>query len=137
MGKAVDMLRTVIFTLLMFHIIEVVISQAPSQSEVPPIKTEPDDPWYGQKLPPQPRPGYYRYLGHCIDVLTRSCGKQIDHYIFEDKVVDRHCCHNLQKMGKLCSKAISFTLGQIAKFKPQAAKIIQKNDELFDKCTKF
>ena len=137
MAKVVCWLRTTILVLLSIQIIQVVVSQTPAPNEKPPIETEPDDPWYGQPIPPQPRPGYYKFLGDCIDGLTRKCGKEIAHYIFENKEVDRPCCQNLQKMGQLCSKSLSFTLTQFPKFVSQAALIIQKSDELFNKCAKL
>ncbi|GMH18256.1 hypothetical protein Nepgr_020097 [Nepenthes gracilis] len=46
-------------------------------------KPNPNDTWYGLPLPPQPRPGYYKYLGDCIDKTTQSCGIQIIDAIFE------------------------------------------------------
>ncbi|KAK2976979.1 hypothetical protein RJ640_019200 [Escallonia rubra] len=101
-----------------------------------PYKTDPSDPWYGQKLPPQPRKGYYKFLGNCLNVITRQCGRQVLDYVFFVKKIDDNCCSKLTKMGKLCNKSLSWTLSHIDKFKARSSVIIRRSDEAFDICSR-
>lgn len=88
----------------------------------------PSDPWFNQTLPPQPRPGFYKYLGDCIETLTKPCGLEMANYVFKNKAIRIPCCTKVKVMGQLCSKSLSFTLTQIQKFIPLAKQIIQKSD---------
>lgn len=94
------------------------------------------DPWDRQVLPKQPRPGYYMFLGECISKLTKPCGLQIFDSIYKKAVVDKPCCERIKDMGQLCSKALALTLTLMEKYKPDAKLIIQKSDEIYDKCVK-
>ena len=136
MAKEPHCFLTSVLVVVLLCTTQYLFSDAQETNEKPPIETEPDDPWFGQPLPPQPRKGYYAFLGRCIDNLTRACGKQVSHFIFDEKRIDGHCCCKLEKMGQLCSTSLSFTLSQIPKFQPQAERIYQRNDLAFDKCSK-
>ncbi|XP_057972025.1 uncharacterized protein LOC131160390 [Malania oleifera] len=96
------------------------------------------DPWYRQKLPPQPRRGFYVYLRGCIDTLTTPCGRRMQLNIFANRTIglDAKCCRNLQKMGYLCHRAMSWTLANLPKFATQGHLIYHKSDSLYTQCTK-
>ncbi|GAB2276304.1 hypothetical protein Dimus_011036 [Dionaea muscipula] len=95
----------------------------------------PSDTWFGLPLPPQPRPGYYKYLGDCIDKTTKACGVKIAKTIFGNgKLNDPSCCRKVVEAGYLCNRALSYILAKFDKFKPQAAKIYQNGNAIYDKC---
>ncbi|GAB2302699.1 hypothetical protein Dimus_036696, partial [Dionaea muscipula] len=80
----------------------------------------PSDTWFGLPLPPQPRPGYYKYLGDCIDKTTKACGVKIAKTIFGNgKLNDPSCCRKVVEAGYLCNRALSYILAKFDEFKPQ------------------
>ncbi|GAB2228155.1 hypothetical protein Droror1_Dr00009985 [Drosera rotundifolia] len=98
-------------------------------------KPAPTDTWYGQPLPSQPRPGYYKFLGDCIDKTTKACGLKISKAIFENgKLNDPLCCKKVVEAGFLCNRSLSFILALFDKFKPQAVKIHKNGDAIYDQC---
>lgn len=101
------------------------------------LVTTRNDPWWGQILPPQPRPGYYKFLGDCVDMLGGQCGVKVFTYIFENENIGAPCCRKVKKMGLLCSKALALTLGQIDRFKAFRSMIWTKSIIAFEKCSKF
>lgn len=111
------------------------VASAEEQLTEKQMEGQPMDPWYHQKLPPQPRPGYNVFLGRCLKKLTRQCGTQMSGYVFKGSKINDDCCCKLEKMGKLCNKAISWTLSHIDRFKPQESLIVSKSDKAFDTCS--
>ncbi|GAB2293597.1 hypothetical protein Dimus_027809 [Dionaea muscipula] len=95
----------------------------------------PIDTWFGLPLPPQPRPGYYKYLGDCIDMTTKICGLKISTAIFgSGKLNDVNCCRKVVEAGYLCNRALSYILAKFDKFKPLAVKIHQNGNAIYDQC---
>lgn len=100
------------------------------------VKPTPSDAWFGLKFPPQPRPGFYKFLGDCIDKTTKSCGVKISKVIFGNgKLNDPSCCQKVVQAGFLCNRSLSFILAKFDKFKPQAVKIHQNGNTIYDQCT--
>ncbi|GMH18251.1 hypothetical protein Nepgr_020092 [Nepenthes gracilis] len=100
-------------------------------------KPNPNDTWYGLPLPPQPRPGYYKYLGDCIDKTTQACGIQIIDAIFEANLLKDHDCRaKVLEAGYLCNRALSYTLGKFDAFKSEASYIVQSSNDIFDDISK-
>ncbi|GAB2288764.1 hypothetical protein Dimus_023076 [Dionaea muscipula] len=97
----------------------------------------PIDTWFGLPLPPQPRPGYYKYLGDCIDKTTQACGVKIAKAIFGNgKLDDSACCKKVVEAGYLCNRALTYILAKFHKFKPYATMIFQNGEAIFDQCSK-
>ncbi|GAB2293647.1 hypothetical protein Dimus_027860 [Dionaea muscipula] len=95
----------------------------------------PVDTWFGLPLPPQPRPGYYKYLGDCIDKTTKACGLKITKAIFgSGKLNDPSCGKKIVEAGYLCNRALSYILAKFDKFKPQAIRIHQNGNAIYDEC---
>ncbi|GMH18249.1 hypothetical protein Nepgr_020090 [Nepenthes gracilis] len=100
-------------------------------------KPDPKDTWYGLPLPPQPRPGYYKFLGECIDKTTQACGIQIIDAIFEGKVLeDQECRKKVVEAGYLCNRALSYILGKFEAFKSDAAYLEKSSNNIFDDSSK-
>ncbi|GAB2288808.1 hypothetical protein Dimus_023119 [Dionaea muscipula] len=97
----------------------------------------PIDTWFGLPLPPQPRPGYYKYLGDRIDKTTQACGVKISKAIFGNgKSDDSLVVKRSWKQDIFAIAALTYILAKFDKFKPYAATIFQNGEAIFDQCSK-
>ncbi|GAB2288809.1 hypothetical protein Dimus_023120 [Dionaea muscipula] len=97
----------------------------------------PIDTWFGLPLPPQPRPGYYKYLGDQYRQDYPSMRVKISKAIFGNgKPDDSACCKKVVEAGYLCNRALTYILAKFDKFKPYAATIFQNGEAIFDQCSK-
>lgn len=99
------------------------------------VKPAPTDPWFNSTLPPEPRPGYYRFLGDCIDKITKSCHIQVFDAIFKEILVnDLSCCQNIIKANYTCNRSLSYIFGRFDIFKSNATLISQQSNKIYHHC---
>lgn len=99
------------------------------------LKPLPTDPWFNLTLPLEPRPGYFSFLGECIDKTTRPCCTQVFDAIFKKILVnDSSCCRKIIGANYICNRSFSFILGQFDKFKNNATLISQQSNIIYHHC---
>ncbi|GAB2211297.1 hypothetical protein Droror1_Dr00016590 [Drosera rotundifolia] len=102
------------------------ISMVVIASEEAFVKPTPIDTWYDQPLPPQVRPGYYKFLGDCIHKTTKAYELKISKAIFRNrKLNDPLCCKKVMEADFLCNRALSFILALFDKFKLKLSRFIR------------
>ncbi|GAB2276302.1 hypothetical protein Dimus_011034, partial [Dionaea muscipula] len=70
-----------------------------------------------------------------IDKTTKAHGVKIAKTIFGNgKLNDPSCRSKGREVGYLCNRASLHILAKFDKFKPQAAKIYQNGNAIYDKC---
>ncbi|GAB2293596.1 hypothetical protein Dimus_027810 [Dionaea muscipula] len=50
------------------------------------------------------------------------------------KLNDVNCCRKVVEAGYLCNRALSYILAKFDKFKPQAIKIHENGNAIYDQC---
>lgn len=99
------------------------------------VKPNPDDPWYNLPLPQEPKPGHFRFLGGCIDEITKPYIKLIFNSIFKKELVDDiKLCQKLIKANYKCTASLADILGKFDKFKNSSSFIIQQTNNIYHHC---
>ena len=96
-----------------------------------------DVPWYGEIIPPEPSPGFYIRVLHCLWNLSPGCGLQVYHYIFNPSVQpDDDCCRIIISIGLKCNRLLGLALSAFKKFKPQEALINKQSKLVYHNCVR-
>ncbi|XP_038704794.1 protein DOWN-REGULATED IN DIF1 11-like [Tripterygium wilfordii] len=94
----------------------------------------PEPPIYRSEIPPEPRPGYYKYLNYCLSKFSVECKKELLCYAALDVLVTDACCHNLVRMGKKCYIDYVDYVFTIPKFTKGARKGHARANRLWNTC---
>ncbi|KAF8412503.1 hypothetical protein HHK36_000468 [Tetracentron sinense] len=85
-------------------------------------------------LPPEPQPGFYKYLESCAIILTEKCGEEIFDKMFENTTMNEDCCYKLVQMGKPCHDELSKMMASLPEYKANAPEIPKKSLEVWNQC---
>ncbi|XP_021818879.1 LOW QUALITY PROTEIN: protein DOWN-REGULATED IN DIF1 11-like [Prunus avium] len=85
-------------------------------------------------VPPEPYPGYYKFLRECTKHMTPPCAKEIFAGMFRDKPLTRNCCRHLVHMGHDCHNGLVKFLLLNPRLKENASKAYPKSLQIRKEC---
>lgn len=88
-------------------------------------------------LPPEPSPGFYKYLENCGRKLDLKCTDNIFITLLYRMDIDRYCCGELMEMGEKCHADYVQTLSRLDKYKDFQLVLPKRGQWLWGYCHKI